>query len=237
MSFSRLMLVLCGACILLFPGALTAQAAEKNDLQVWGLRSHLPQGKTIECEATLEPNQTPQSAEFTPAEGIAASDWKLLGKDPFTTKKRVTWTFRVTIDKDAALGERDMVLVTQDGRTSPKKVSVVTHIPVLSDFKIISTQLSPGEIQFSFNAFDEFGDLPDLTSPMCCVSLIAPPYIVVGSQTPKKVTKVDEKTYLVEIIVSYAGSTFIAGRSGQLSFNLADKNGYQSQELTGSVTF
>ena len=237
MSFSRLMLVLCGACILLFPGALTVQAAEQNDLQVWGLRSHLPQGKTLECEATLEPNHTPQSAEFTPAEGIAASDWKLVGEDPITTKKRVTWTFRVTIDKDAALGERDMVLVTQDGRTSPKKVTVVTHIPVLSDFKIISTRLSPPQIHFSFKVFDEFADLPDPKSQALVISLFSPGQFLYNFVKPEEVTKVDEKTYLVEIIVSYAGSTFIAGRSGQLSFNLADKNGYQSQELTGSVTF
>jgi len=233
MSLSRLLLVLGGACILLFPGALTVQAAKK-DLQVWGLPTHLPQGKTLECKAILEPKHTPQSVEFTPAEGITASDWKLVGE---TGKKRITWTFKLTIDKDAALGEREMVLVTQDGRTSPAKVSVVTHIPVLSDLKIINTQLNPAKIQFSFSAFDEFADLPELKSRTLVFSLVAPGQIIITTASPDQVTKVDEKTYLVEVTLSYANSTFTAGRSAELSFDLSDKNDYQSQELKANITF
>jgi hypothetical protein len=98
-----------------------------------------------------------QAAEISPAAGVTVSGIKRAADS-----QNVAW-WEVTVDvaKDAALGERSLVLVMPKGRTLPAKITIPNHVPRISDLRIVSAQASRPTVELQFAAADESADLGD----------------------------------------------------------------------------
>ena len=72
------------------------------------------------------------------------------------------WEVTVDVAKDAALGNRTLVLVMPMGRrTLPATITIPSHIPRISDLKIVSAQSNQPTVELQFAAADESADLGD----------------------------------------------------------------------------
>jgi hypothetical protein len=181
------------------------------------------QGETIDCSIMLEGGHMPQSVEFTPAEDISVSDWKNAGDKG---RNRIAWTFKLNIEKTARLGDRKMVIIAQDGRSQPCDITIVNHVPIIANFELLETELNPAKLHFRFQVFDNKADLPDLEKETIGITLTSQGQFIYHGCLPSKVTKVDNKTFIVEVILTLKDTWFITGSSCQLSFGISDKNGY-----------
>ncbi len=194
-------------------------------LDVYGLPDHIPIGETVTFEAILEPGHIPESALFNPPGDIATTNWR---QTWINNNNRVGWSFDLTVSKSAALGKRQIVIVTQDGQTKPEEIEVVTHIPKISDFKIIRTSLDPAGIHFRFKVFDKYGELNDLKENSLSVSMTSQGQIFIGIIYPSKVTKLNSKTYLVEVDWQLSGYRVNSGGSADFSFRVGNDKGYKN---------
>jgi hypothetical protein len=100
-----------------------------------------------------------QAAEISPATGVTVSGIKGSGSG---SEQNVGW-WEVTLDvaKDAAPGDRSLVLVLPRGRTSPITISVSTHAPTISDLKIAPPQSNQSTVELQLAVADAGGDLGD----------------------------------------------------------------------------
>lgn len=100
-----------------------------------------------------------QSAEISPATGVTVSGIKGSGSG---SEQNVGW-WEVTLDvaKDAAPGDRSLVLVLPRGRTSPITISVSTHAPTIADLRIAPPQSNQSTVELQLAVADAGGDLGD----------------------------------------------------------------------------
>lgn len=100
-----------------------------------------------------------QSAEISPATGVTVSGIKGSGSG---SEQNVGW-WEVTLDvaKDAAPGDRSLMLVLPKGRTSPITISVSTHAPTISDLRIAPPESNQSTVELRLAVADAAGDLGD----------------------------------------------------------------------------
>ncbi|MBI4886282.1 MAG: hypothetical protein HY824_04265 [Acidobacteria bacterium] len=100
-----------------------------------------------------------QAAEISPSTGVTISGIKGTGSQ---TEQAVGW-WEISLDvaKDAPLGDRSLVLVMRAGRTAPATISVPTHLPTISDLRIVPPQANQPAVALQLAAADAAGDLGD----------------------------------------------------------------------------
>lgn len=96
-----------------------------------------------------------QTAEISPSTGITVSGIKRAAE----SQGVAWWEITVTVAKDAAPGHRSLVLVMPTGRTLPVAVTVPTHVPNISDLRIVSAQSNQPTVELQFASADESADL------------------------------------------------------------------------------
>ena len=98
-----------------------------------------------------------QAVEISPPTGVTVSGLKRA-----VDSQGIAW-WEVTVDvaKDAAPGDRSLVLVMPMGRTLPATITVPAHVPSISDLKILAAQSNQPTVEMQFAAGDESGDLGD----------------------------------------------------------------------------
>jgi len=84
--------------------------------------------------------------EVTPAAGITVKDIKRGD----VREGSLFWDVTIDVASDAMPGNRTIVAVNQNGRTTPRPIAVYGHVPRISDAKIVSAQASQPTVQLQF---------------------------------------------------------------------------------------
>jgi hypothetical protein len=136
-----------------------AGAASAQALKVEGyFPRQIPLGQTTVISVAVPSRDAIQSAEIAPAAGV-----KIAGiKAGAPIQGALTWS-EITVDvaKDAAPGERTLVLALPSARTIPVSLLVPTHVPVIADLRVqpAPPAASNVDVQLSFVDAD-VGDSP-----------------------------------------------------------------------------
>ena len=98
-----------------------------------------------------------QTAEISPSSGVTVSGIKRAAD----SQGIAWWELTVDVARDAAPGNRSLVLVMPLGRTSPITVAIPSHVPSISDLRIVSAQANQPTLELQFAVADASGDLGD----------------------------------------------------------------------------
>jgi hypothetical protein len=154
----------------------------------------------------------------------------------------LTWS-ELTIDvaKDAAPGERTLVLLLPMGRTTPVTITIPSHVPSISELRILSAQLNQPTFELQFAAVDasaDFADSPYVWFTIGCGGEPLPG-VVHG-----KVTARDKGNGVVRAIIpnprtwpGRAGVGTPANGKCDLQVRVTDSGGIESNTLKTTVDF
>lgn len=118
---------------------------------------HAAPGRATVINVAIPSPDTVDAAEISPPAGVTVAGVKGIGSG---SEQNIGW-WEVTLDvaKDAAPGNRSLVLaMRRGGRTAPVMIAITTHGPTIADLKVVRTQ-SNQELQMA--AMDAAGDLGD----------------------------------------------------------------------------
>ena len=120
---------------------------------------HVARGQPTIINVAILNRDAVQAAEISPSTGVTVSGIKGSGSQ---NEQAVGW-WEITLDvaKDAAPGDRSLVLVMPTGRTVPIPISIPTHAPAISDLKIVPPQSNQPTVELLVTAADAAGDLGD----------------------------------------------------------------------------
>ena len=159
-SGARSLMVLGFTCVAwLGPGAQVSGAQQRPVMFESVFSAQVPRGQSTVLHVAFPGRDAiVQTAEFSPASGVTVS-----GVKRAVDSQGIAW-WEVTVDvaKDAAPGPRTLVLVMPMGRTLPVTVTVPTHVPIISDLRIVSAQSNQPTVELQFAVVDESADLGDL---------------------------------------------------------------------------
>ena len=84
--------------------------------------------------------------EITPATGISVKDIK----KGDVREGSLFWEVTVDVAADAAPGNRAIVAINPNGRTAPRPISVFSHVPAISNPKVVSAAVNQPTVQLQF---------------------------------------------------------------------------------------
>ena len=97
--------------------------------------------------------------EISPSAGITVKDIKRGD----IREGSLFWDVTIDVASDAAPGNRTIVAVNQNGRTSPRPITVYAKVPTISNPKIVSAAVNQPVLQLQFAIAEtpnEIGDAP-----------------------------------------------------------------------------
>ena len=150
------------------------------------------------------------------------------------TEQAIGW-WEITLDvaKDAAPGDRSLVLVMQMGRTAPATISVPTHVPTISDLRIVPPQSNQSTFELLLAAADAAGDLGD--SPYVWFTADCGGEPLVGA-VRGKVSAGVVRAVLPHLRNAAGDGTPAAGKC-DLQVRVTDSSGIDSNTLKSTVEF
>jgi hypothetical protein len=119
---------------------------------------HAAPGRTTVINVAIPSADAVDAAEVSPSAGVTVSGVKGIGSG---SEQNIGW-WEVSLDvaRDAAPGDRSLVLVMRKGvRTAPATISVPTHGPTISDLKVVPTRPNQPALELQLAAADAAGDL------------------------------------------------------------------------------
>jgi hypothetical protein len=140
--------------------AVLGQGAQRPQVRVETVYPrHVARGQTTVINVAIPSRDAVQAAEISPSAGVTVSGIKGSGSE---TEQAIGW-WEITLDvaKDAAPGDRSLVLVMRMGRTAPTTISVPTHVPTIADLRIAPPQSNQPTVELLLAAADAAGDLGD----------------------------------------------------------------------------
>ena len=118
---------------------------------------HAARGQTTVINVAIVSKDAVQAAEISPSTGVTVSGIK--GSSSETEQAIGWWEITLDVAKDAAPGDRSLVLVMRMGRTAPTTITVQTHVPTISDLRIVPPQSNQPTVELLLAASDAAGDL------------------------------------------------------------------------------
>ena len=118
----------------------------------------IPLGQTTVISVAVPSRDAIQSAEISPAGGVKVAAIK---RGP-PIQGALTWS-EITVDvaKDAAPGERTLVLALPAARTIPVSLLIPNHVPVISDLRVQPSSSAASNLDVQFSVVDaDLGDSP-----------------------------------------------------------------------------
>jgi hypothetical protein len=171
-----------------------------------------------------------QAAEISPAAGVTVSGIKRA-----VDSQNIAW-WEVTVDvaKDAAPGDRSLVLVMPMGRTLPATIMIPGHTPRISELKIASAQSNQPTVELQFAAADEAADLGE--SPYVWFTIGCDESVV--GVVKGKVTARDARNIVVATVPNprTPAGTPATGKC-DLRVRATDSHGIESNTLNTTVDF
>mgnify|MGYP001451693386 CR=1 FL=1 len=173
-----------------------------------------------------------QAAEISPSAGITVSGVKRAAE----SQGVAWWEVTVEVANDAAPGNRSLVLVMPMGRTLPATVMVPTHVPSISELRVVQGQSSQPTLELQFAAADESADLGEAPYVWftigCAESVVG---VVKGKVTPR-----DARNGVVRATIPIpraTGSTPAPTGKCDLRVRTTDSGGLESNTLGTTVDF
>src|SRR5213592_807861 len=118
----------------------------------------LPRGQATLINVAVPSRDAIQAAEISPSGGVKVSGIKL-GQN---FQGALTWSeLSIDVAKDAAPGDRTLVLLLPMGRTAPITITIPNHVPGISELRILSAQTNQPTLELQFAAVDASADLGD----------------------------------------------------------------------------
>ena len=148
----------CLAC--LGPGARVSAAQQQVRIETV-FPPQLPRGQSTVLNVAIPSRDAVQAAEISPSAGVTVSG--LTGGKSENAQGIGWWEITVDVAKDAAPGSRSLVLVMPMGfRTAPATITIPSHVPSISDLKVVPAQVNQATVELQFAAADASADLGDL---------------------------------------------------------------------------
>ena len=210
--------------------------SEAQEIRVEGIfPRQLPRGQTTLVSVAVPSRDAIQSVEISHSVGTKVSDIKP-GQN---FQGALTWS-ELTIDvgEEAAPGDRTLVLVLPMGRTAPVIITIPSHVPSISELRILPAQSNQATLELQFAAVDAAADLSD--SPYVWFTIgcgrESVPGVVHG-----KVTFRDKGNGVVRASVPNppipaSGGTAAKGKC-DLQVRVTDSGGIESNTLKTTVDF
>jgi len=195
----------------------------------------LPRGQASVVNVAVPSRDAIQAAEISPAAGVKVSGIKL-GQ---SIQGALTWSeLTVDVAKDAAPGDRTLVLLLPMGRTAPVTITIPSHVPTISELRILSAQSNQSTLELQFAAVDASADLGD--SPYVWFMIGCGdehlPGVVHG-----KLTARDKGNVVIRAIIpnprTPAGGGAPANGKCDLQVRVTDSGGIESNTLKTPVDF
>ena len=118
----------------------------------------LARGETTLINVAIPSRDAIQSVEISPSAGVNVADIK---PGP-NFQGALTWSeLRIEVAADAPTGDRTLALVLPMGRTTPVTITVPSHVPKISELRLLSVQSNPPTLDLQFVAADASADLGD----------------------------------------------------------------------------
>ena len=118
---------------------------------------HAGRGLTTVINVALPRGQVVQAAEIMPSTGVKVAGIK--GSAGETEQAIGWWEITLDVARDAAPGDRSLVLVMAKGRSAPATISVPTHVPTISDLRIVPPQTNQPTFDVQVAVADTASDL------------------------------------------------------------------------------
>ena len=191
---------------------------------------HVPRGRTTVINVAVPSRDTVKAAEISPSTGVTVSGLK--GSSSESEQAIGWWEITLDVAKDAAPGDRSLVLVMQMGRTAPTTFSVVTHVPAISDLKIAPPQSNQPTVELQLAAADTAGDLGESPYVWFMADCGGEP---LAGAVRGKVSAGAVRAVLPNLRTA-GGATPAAGKC-DLQVRVTDSMGIDSNTLTSTVEF
>jgi hypothetical protein len=191
---------------------------------------HVERGRTTVINVAVPSRDMVKAAEVSPAAGVTVAG--LNGKSSESEQAIGWWEVTLNVAKDAAPGDRSLTFVMPNGRTAPTSVSVTTHVPTISDLKIVPPQPRQPTFELQFAAADTGGDLGDSPYVWFMAGCGGEP---VAGAVRGKVSGGVVRAVLPHL--RQAGDGTPAAGKCDLQVRITDSTGIDSNTLTSAVEF
>jgi hypothetical protein len=136
---------------------LGAQSAEAQQLRIENAYPRqLPIGQTTIVNAVLANPNDVKAAEVSPSQGVTVS---AISRGDSFQGALTWWSITIDVAKDAAPGERTLVLQLPAGRTTPTTLTIPSHVPRIADLRIRNVPSNPAAFDVEVAATDDSTDL------------------------------------------------------------------------------
>jgi hypothetical protein len=221
---------LAGVVFVLLPVvSVLAQGAQQISVETFYPR-HAGAGRTTVINVAVPRGNEVQSAQISPPSGVTVAG--ITGNAGATDQAIGWWELTLDVAKDATPGDRSLVLVMRNARTTaPVTISVSAHVPAISNLQI-TPQSNQRGLELQLSADDAAGDLGE--SPYVWF------YADCGGGEPivgALPGKVNARTVraLFPDLRSTAPDSAPANASCSLQVRLTDKTGIESNTLKATL--
>lgn len=147
------------ACLLAF-GVVTVAFAQQPVAIENLFPEQLPRGQTTAVNVAIQSREVFTGADVSPGVGVTIARVEN-ARPPEDSQGVAWWRVTITVAPDAAPGPRSLTLLTAAGRTLPAAVVIPTHVPIISDLKLLPSRGNQSGVNLQFAASDASGDLGD----------------------------------------------------------------------------
>ena len=192
---------------------------------------HVARGQTTVINAAVPSRDAVLAAEISPSTGVTVSALK--GKSSESEQAIGWWEVTLDVATDAAPGDRSLIFVMPMGRTAPTTISVPTHLPTISDLRIVPPQSNQPTFELLLTAADAAGDLGD--SPYVWFTAGCGGEPLAGA-VRGKVSAGVVRAVLPNLRTATGSGTPAAGKC-DLQVRVTDSTGIDSNTLKSTVEF
>ena len=195
----------------------------------------VPRGRVTVINLIIATQDEIQSAEVTPAAGVTISGIKQ--GEPGNPRGRFPgWSMwssmAIEVASDAAPGDRTLVLTMPTGRLPPLTVTIPTHVPAISELRVLPGPSRPSSVDLQFAVADGSADLGRSPYVWFTTNCGDDPLlgVVHGKLSPDgKSGGVVRAT--VPVRPAEAGGTTTVRRTCEVQLRVADALGFESNSL------
>jgi hypothetical protein len=134
------------ALVFLAPAARAAHAQGLPNVIEGFYPTQLAAGQTNVLHLGIPGRGEVTGVEIAPSAGMTVKDIK----KGDVREGSLFWDVTIDVAADAMPGNRTIVAIAPAGRTAPRPIAVYTHVPKISDVKIVSAQVNQPTLQVQF---------------------------------------------------------------------------------------
>lgn len=208
-----------------------AQGVQPPSIRIEGMYPRFaPRGRATVINVAVPSAEAVRGAEITPATGVTVSD--IHGSGSGSEQNVGWWEVTVDVSKDAAPGDRALVLVLPGARTMPVTFSVSSHAPAISDLRI-GPASKPSTLELQLSVTDASGDLGESPYVWFMADCGGDP---IAGALRAKVSGGIVRTTLPNVRKAAHDGISGVGKC-ELRVRLTDSTGIESNSLTTTVEF